>query len=109
MSKIVIQFDTVDGPAAGVAAISDALAQLRPLGIRSQNDDAILALTAAVETAGRAVDALRIECAAELGERSRVSLGAASLAAKKGCGSPAELLTRITRISASSARSRLKL
>jgi hypothetical protein len=109
MSKIVIQFDITDGPAAGIAAISDALAQLRPLGICVQDDDAMLALTAAVEGIGRAVDALRIECAGEVGERSRVSLGAASLAAKKGCGSPVELLTRITRTSASSARARLKL
>ncbi|HEU4807341.1 MAG TPA: DUF222 domain-containing protein [Homoserinimonas sp.] len=109
MPKIVISFDTADGPTAGIDAISGALAQILPLGVRAADDDTVLTVTAAVEGLGRAVDALRIECAAEVGERSRVSLGTASLAAKKGCGSPAELLTRVTRTSASSARSRLKL
>jgi hypothetical protein len=109
MSEIVIKFDTADGSTAAVDAISRALAELVPLGVGSCDDDAVLTLTAAVEGIGRSVDALRIRCADELGERSRVSLGSASLAVRKGCGSAAELLTRVTRISLSSARGRLKL
>ena len=109
MPNIVISFDTAEGPAAAIDAISGALAQTLPLGVRAADDDTMLAVTAAVEGLGRSIDALRIECAGEIGERSRVSLGTASLAAKKGCGSAKELLTRVTRISNSSARSRLKL
>src|SRR5690554_2856465 len=107
MSEIVIQFDTAAGPAAAIDAISDALTYVLPLDVRAASDDDVLTVTAAAEGLGRAVDALRIECAGEVGERSRVSLGSASLAAKKGCGSAKELLTRITRISNSSARGRL--
>jgi hypothetical protein len=109
VSRIVISFDTAEGPAAAVGAISAALAQALPLGLCATGDDTVLAVTAAVEGIGRRVDALRLECAGEIGERSRVSLGPASLAARKGCGNAAELLTRVTRVSHSSARTRLKL
>ncbi|MEX1078790.1 MAG: DUF222 domain-containing protein [Homoserinimonas sp.] len=109
MSKIVISFDTTDGPLAAVAAISDALTRALPLGIRAADDDTVLAVTAAVEGVGRAVDALRVDCAGEIGERSRVSLGSGSLVVKKSCGNAAELLTRVTRTFHSSARARLKL
>jgi hypothetical protein len=109
MPEIVIKFDTADGPAACVDAISAALAELAPLPVRSVDDTALLTTTASTERLGRQVDALRVGCAGELAERSRASLGSDSLAARKGCGSAAELVTRVTRISASSARSRIKL
>ena len=109
MPEIVITFDTADGPAASIDAISAALAHVFPLDLRSADGDAVLATTASAERLGRQVDALRVGCAGELGERSRASLGSASLAAEKGCSGAAELLTRVTRISASSARSRLKV
>src|SRR5690554_4257332 len=109
MPEIVIKFDTADGPAACVDAISAALAELGPLTLRSADDTALLTTTASTERLGRQVDALRVGCAGELAERSRASLGSDSLAARKGCGSAAELVTRATRISGSSARSRIKL
>lgn len=109
MSEIVIQFDSADGPATCIDAISAALAHVFPLDLRSADGDAVLVATASAELLGRQVDALRVLCAGELGERSRASLGSAALAAEKGCSGAAELLTRITRISGSAAHSRIKL
>jgi hypothetical protein len=109
MPTIVLDFDSSAGLAELVDALADAVSQAGPPGLRAVDDDELLAVTAAVERLGRAVDAIRVECAGEMGDRSRSSLGGESLSARRGCANAAELLTRVTRSSRSGARARLKL
>src|SRR5690554_1052689 len=110
MERIALEFDVDASPVGNLNAISVALGDVvSPGTLASATDENVLAFTAAVEALGRQVDALRISCASELSERSRSSLGSESLAAQKGCRNAAELLTRVTRISGASARTRLKL
>lgn len=110
MSSIVITFDPVDGPAVVAEAITAGLAQAFPTGGWAlAADDDLLSAGAALERLGRLVDARRTEWAGEVGERSRRELGSASLAARKGCRSPGELVQRVTRVSAATATRRLRL
>ncbi|WP_157156435.1 HNH endonuclease signature motif containing protein [Diaminobutyricimonas sp. LJ205] len=100
MQNLAVQFDRMAVEAAGIvpkAAIAGLV------------DDDLLALTAAVERLGRAVDGLRVVTAAEVGDRSRRELGSEGLAVRKGCRNPVELLQRVTLISALTAHQRLKL
>lgn len=55
------------------------------------------------------VDARRVEAAGELQHRSRPTLGAASLAVRKGCLDAVELVRRVTLASSVTVRRRLKL
>src|SRR5690606_35783758 len=81
-----------------------------PTGVfRQLADDTLLATTGTLERLGRAVDARRVEAAAELQHRSRSTLGTASLAVRKGCRDAIELLRRVTFASTVTVRRRLKL
>ncbi|WP_139417947.1 HNH endonuclease signature motif containing protein [Agromyces laixinhei] len=73
------------------------------------SDDELLAETAAIEAMGRVVDARRVACAGEVGERSRVELGGERLSTRRGCRSAAELLERVTQVSGAEARRRIAL
>jgi hypothetical protein len=109
MPEIVYSFDTADASAA-VAGLSRAVAEVLPTGeVVGLSDDALLQHGASLEQLGRQIDARRVEWAAEVGERSRRELGAASLAAKKGCRTAVELIQRVTRISGATAARLLKL
>lgn len=72
-------------------------------------DDELLAVVSALEALGRVVDASRAACAGEVGERSRVELGDQRLSTRRGCRSAAELLERVTQVSAFEARRRISL
>ncbi len=73
------------------------------------SDDELLAATAAIEAVGRVVDAARVACAGEVGERSRVELGGERLSTRRGCRTVAELLERVTQVSGAEARRRSAL
>lgn len=101
-------------PSPSVAEALDALADgvreaLHLKTVAVMDDDELLALTGTIERLGRAVDALRVTAAGELGQRSRPALGSESLAARKGCRNAIELLRRVTLVSSSTASSRLTL
>jgi hypothetical protein len=100
--------------------VTDLTATLKALGVqlatalapgrlREFGDDGLLGVTAELERLGRRVDALRVEAAGEIGDRSRPDLGSAALSNRKGCRSPLELLERATLVSAATAARRLKL
>ncbi|MFB9308647.1 5-methylcytosine-specific restriction protein A [Agromyces hippuratus] len=73
------------------------------------SDQELLAATAAIEAVGRVIDARRVACAGEVGERSRVDLGGERLSTRRGCRSAAELLERVTQVSGAEARRRIAL
>lgn len=100
MDPIVDTLDTIAGALVG---------SFSGHGPRLLDDDSLLLVTAAVENVGRAVDALRVEIAGELSERSRTELGREGLAARKGCRNASELMQRATLISGRSASARLSL
>ncbi len=81
-----------------------------PHRLYALGDDTLLDTTAAIEHLGRYVDALRIEAAGEIADRSRgVVHPSDGLAARKGCRNAVELIERITRVSGSTASRRIKL
>src|SRR5512141_465484 len=95
---------------AGFAAITAQIgATLERSDVRSFGDDGLLQVTAAIEAAGRRVDALRVAAAAEIADRSRFELGTGRLSAKKGCRTPSDLVQRLTLISAPTANRRMRL
>lgn len=111
---------TLDSPAipATESTLSDALrsAALRlaavvpPRQLYALEDDDLLDTAAAIEHLGRYVDALRVEAAGEIAERSRgVVHRSDGLAARKGCRNAVELIERVTRVSGSTAARRVKL
>lgn len=75
----------------------------------ASDDEGACAWAGAVEDAGRLVDALRVTVAADVARRSRVELGEASLARRHGCRTPAQLVERLTRVSAREATRRIRL
>lgn len=77
--------------------------------LESLNDDELLGATAALESLGRVVDALRIGAAGEVADRSRADLAGERLSARKGCRSATELLERVTQISGGEARRRTRV
>ena len=72
-------------------------------------DDELLTAMGAFEALGRLVDARRAAFAGEVAERSRIELGDQRLSARKGCRSAAELVERVTQVSAFEARRRIAL
>ncbi|GAB3123277.1 HNH endonuclease signature motif containing protein [Glaciibacter psychrotolerans] len=72
-------------------------------------DDDLLGVLGAFEGVGRLVDAGRVAVAATVEERSGRWLGRDSLAAKRGCTSGIDLITRVTRISGREAKRRSAL
>jgi 5-methylcytosine-specific restriction protein A len=100
-----------------MTGIPDALEQLRSTlgevlrfddGARLSDDDLIVAMRA-LESLGRLVDAHRAAFAGEVGERSRAELGDQRLSTRRGCRSAAELVERVTQVSAFEARRRIVL
>ncbi|WP_235508186.1 HNH endonuclease signature motif containing protein, partial [Agromyces sp. Soil535] len=93
----------------------DALEQLRStladvLGFDDASgwpDDELLATMSALEGFGRLVDAHRAALSGEVAERSRVELGDQRLSTRRGCRSAAELVERVTQVSAFEARRRI--
>ena len=73
------------------------------------SDDELLTAMSALEALGRLVDAHRAAFAGEIAERSRVELADQRLSARKGCRSAAELVERVTQVSAFEARRRIAL
>lgn len=95
---------------ATLASLSAQLgASLRCSDVRRLGDDGLLLTAAAIEDAGRRVDALRVAAAAEIADRSRPELGMDRLAAKKGCRSATELVQRVTLVSGPTASRRMRL
>lgn len=90
---------------AVVAQLRDAAGSVSP----PLTDEQACERAALVEEAGRLIDALRVESAADLARRSRPELGEASLARRHGCRTAAQLLERITRVSAREAARRAQL
>src|SRR5680860_8392 len=101
--------DTADALASFQAISAQIGEALRCSGVRALGDDGLLQVTAAIEAAGRRVDALRVAAAAEIADRSRPELGSDRLSAKKGCRTPAELVQRMTLVSGPTANRRLRI
>ncbi|MFT4219281.1 MAG: hypothetical protein QM611_02015, partial [Microbacterium sp.] len=76
---------------------------------RAMTDLELRELTQHVEALGRRVDALRIACAGEIDERSRPERGSERMSAQHGCANSVELLTRLTGVSARTAKGRARL
>ncbi|GHF04851.1 HNH endonuclease signature motif containing protein [Pseudolysinimonas yzui] len=76
---------------------------------RGLTDDESCERAALVEKAGRLIDALRVQSAADLARRSRPELGEQGLARRHGCRTAAQLLERITRVSGREAARRAQL
>lgn len=98
--------ETIAALTAISAQIGDAL---RCREVRAFGDDGLLMVTAAIEEAGRRVDALRVAAAAEIADRSRFELGTGRLSSTKGCRTPSELVQRLTLVSAPTATRRIRI
>ncbi|KQP01757.1 hypothetical protein ASF30_04050 [Leifsonia sp. Leaf264] len=93
-----------------VAANRALLAEVAAAGVLDGVSEEDLLLVAAVgEAGGRAIDAVRVLAAGEVGHRSRPILGSESLAKRMGFPTPAELLEHLTRVGLPTARARLRL
>lgn len=75
----------------------------------SLSDGSLLSLVVSVEEFGRRVDALRVQLAGEIAERSRFELGAEGLARRNGHARASHLLEHLTRSSARDVAARLDL
>lgn len=108
-SPVTIAAESTMADALKAIALSLAEA-VPPRQLYALKDDALLDTTAAIEHLGRYVDALRVEAAAEIADRSRGVVDRSDgLAARKGCRNAAELVERVTRVSGSTASRRIKL
>ena len=76
---------------------------------RGLTDEQACERAAVIEDVGRLVDALRVTSAADLAQRSRPELGEQGLSRRHGCRTAAQLLERITRVSAREAARRANL
>ena len=88
------------------------IALLRDAGrsdARGLTDEQSCERAAVVEEAGRLIDAMRVASAADLARRSRPELGEAGLARRHGCRTAAQLLERVTRVSAREAARRAQI
>ncbi|MGY4857479.1 DUF222 domain-containing protein [Cryobacterium sp. AP23] len=84
-------------------------AVLASIDVEGLSDPEVIALTQAVERAGRPVDAARVRTAATVGDRSRPGLGNDSLAWKLGAPHQNDLLTRLTGTSIAEMKRRMEL
>lgn len=111
---------TLEAPAitAGDSTLADALKNVAlrlaeavpPRRMQGLTDDGLLDTMAAIEHLGRYADALRVEAAAEVAQRSTgVVHRTDGLAARKGCHNAAELVERVTRVAGSTALRRIRL
>jgi len=94
------------------AALSQARALLDGVarrGLRDLDDETVLQVTTLTEEVGRKVDAIRVDAAAEVAERSRYELGADGLGSRYGYAKAVHFLEHLTRVSGSEAARRVKL
>ena len=92
------------------ALLERAMRLLAEVTVNAGLDDSdLLRTTAQVERVGRAVDALRMRCAAEVSRRSSRDLGREGLAARHGHRTVAGLLSSVTGISGKRADHRGRL
>ncbi|TFV85238.1 HNH endonuclease [Microbacterium sp. dk485] len=87
---------------AGLQAMVDGL------DAAAASDDELLRHVADVEALGRLLDAARVTLAGEVAHRSRTDLGSERLTVTRGCRTPGELLERVTLVSGSTARARIR-
>ncbi|HET8928620.1 MAG TPA: DUF222 domain-containing protein [Microbacterium sp.] len=97
LDRVSVMLADASGPIAGDGAI------------RTVTDVELRELTQKVESLGRQVDALRVACAGEIDDRSRPERGSERMSAQHGCANSTELLVRLTRVSARTATSRIRL
>ncbi len=99
----------VRAAASGASALleSDVLPELDELSGASDNE--VIELTRAAERLGRQADALRTLVASELDRRSTPEHGANGLSTRLGCRNTAELVERLSSVSGSTARTRLRV
>ncbi len=76
--------------------------------LRAMTDAATLALTRTLEALGRRIDAARLMAAAEIDDRSRPERGEARLSTRSGCAGAAELLCRLTGVTLTTAKDRIR-
>lgn len=86
-----------------------ARASLEEGAARMMTDAEVRRLAAVAESLGRRADALRIAAAGEVDDRSRAERGEARMSSMHGCANAGELLTRLTHVSAATARGRIQL
>jgi hypothetical protein len=99
----------MDGFRAGIDDVVGGLAALATADLTTVGDAELCAATAAVERAGRLLDALRVAAAGEIDDRSRRGLGSDGLATRRGCRGAAHLVERLTRVSQGEAARRVRL
>ena len=92
-----------------VLLASLAAAGLGAAGLGAATDESVCLFAVELEALGRRVDALRVAVAGEIGERSRIELGADGLAYKLGCTKADHLLEQLTLISSADAAKRLRI
>ena len=108
MTTFATTFDT--GVDQLIDSVIESLVAAVPVGaFRAAPDDRLLVFAGALERLGRVVDARRVEAAGEIQHRSRIALGTASLAVRKGCRDAVELLRRINLASTTTVRRHIKL
>jgi hypothetical protein len=99
----------MDGFSPSIDDVVDGLAALATADLAALDDAGLCAATAAVERAGRLLDALRVVAAGEIDDRSRRGLGSDGLATRRGCRGAAHLVERLTRVSQGEAARRVRL
>ncbi|KQO97046.1 HNH endonuclease signature motif containing protein [Leifsonia sp. Leaf264] len=97
----------IEEAAAHTAALLGEASAMLGSGAASERD--MIGLLAAAEDMGRASDALRVVAAGAVGDGSRPGLGTDSLAGRCGAASATELIERVARVSAETARDRIRL
>jgi DNA-binding transcriptional regulator YdaS (Cro superfamily) len=86
-----------------------ALDALHGLDVSALSDTGLLVFEARLEQAGRMIDAAHVSVAGETATRSDRAFGNAGLAARHGCATPAQLIERVTGVSARTARQRIRV
>lgn len=85
------------------------LADAARAGAAGLDDSALVLAATTVEEIGRLVDALRVQLAAEIDERSRYELGRDGLAQRLGESRAVHLIEKLTRVSSGEAARRVRL
>ncbi|RNE62214.1 HNH endonuclease signature motif containing protein [Cryobacterium tepidiphilum] len=105
----VDQPDEVD-PIRFVETMAEKLLETVPVATAGRlNDERALRFAAAAEKLGRYADALRVTVATDIGDRCRPELMEKRLSTTKGCRNEVELLERVTLVSGSTLRRRLRI
>ncbi len=92
-----------------LAEATRLLAAVARAGVAGLDDSAVALSTESVEEVGRLVDALRIQFAGEIDDRSRYELGRDGLAQRLGETRAVHLIEKLTRVSQREAARRVRL